>query len=113
MMDLIDRMAAIEEVDDIVASVSVCATIEQARGATWAKGRIRERLEEMPTVPAAPLDKLCEWLATWYEPQYNREDLDNMKFPMEHEQQKKIWERVLTGLMEEWEGQHDGGIGCG
>ena len=54
-MDLIDRMAAIEEVDDIVASVSVCATVEQARGAAWAKGRIRERLEEMPTVDAAPM----------------------------------------------------------
>lgn len=54
-MDLIDRGAAIEEVDDIVASVSVCATVEQARGATWAKGRIRERLEEMPTVDAMPV----------------------------------------------------------
>lgn len=64
-MNLIDRAAAIEEVDGTVTSVSVCATVEQARGATWAKGRIRERLEKMPTVPAVPLDKLCEWLESW------------------------------------------------
>ena len=62
-MDLIERKAAIEEVDDTVTSVSVCATVEQARGAAWAKDMIREKLEKLPTIPAVPLEPLCEWLS--------------------------------------------------
>jgi hypothetical protein len=61
-MDLISREAAIEEVDDTVTSVSVCATVEQARGATWAKKRVRERLEKMPNIEAVPMEPLCKLL---------------------------------------------------
>ena len=103
-MDLIDRAVAIEEVDDTVTSVSVCATVEQARGATWAKKRIRERLEKMPTIEAVPLDKLCDWLANSFsDPPCCT--LENVRCKMEcrgftQMDYSECWRYVLTKWME-------------
>lgn len=109
-MDLIDRAAAIEEVDYTVTSVSVCATVEQARGATWAKGRIHERLEKMPTIEAVPLDKLCEWLERYasmkcygcIEAFRSCEDEENQEVSVCNSRER--WKAMLTKWME---GQHE------
>lgn len=44
-MDLIERQAAIESIKDPVT-----------------KGYVMNALKNVPSVPAVPLDKLCEWL---------------------------------------------------
>ena len=62
-MDLISRKVAIEEFEDMVTSVSVYGESAEARYATNARIRFIEKLNSIPTVPAVPLDKLCEWLA--------------------------------------------------
>ena len=61
-MGLIDRKTAIEEFEDMVTSVSVYGESAEARYATNARIRFVEKLNSIPSVPAVPLDKLCEWL---------------------------------------------------
>lgn len=62
-MDLISRKEAIEEFEDMVTSVSVYGESAEARYATNARIRFIEKLNNIPAVPAVPLDKLCVWLA--------------------------------------------------
>ncbi len=52
------------------------------------------KIDEVPSIPAVPLDKLCEWLAERYEPPYALIDID-------FRQQKEIWMLALTKWMEE------------
>ena len=66
MYDLISREAAIEEFEDMVTSVSVYGESAEARYATNARIRFIEKLNSIPSVPAVPLDKLCELLAEMY-----------------------------------------------
>lgn len=63
MNDLISRKAAIEEFEEMVTSVSVYGESAEARYATNARLRFIDKLNEIPSVPAVPLDKLCEWLS--------------------------------------------------
>jgi hypothetical protein len=63
MDDLISRKAAIEEFENMVTSVSVYGESAEARYATNARIKFIEKLNSIPSVPAVPLDKLCEWLA--------------------------------------------------
>lgn len=65
MMDLIDRGAAIEAIDHEREIL-----LNQGRdGAEHVVVHHARRLiEDMPTVPAVPLDKLCEWLAGYADP---------------------------------------------
>lgn len=63
-MDLISRKVAIEEFEDMVTSVSVYGESAEARYATNARLRFIEKLNDIPSVPAVPLDKLCVWLAS-------------------------------------------------
>ena len=58
-------------------------------------------MEEAPSVPAVPLDKLCEWLAERYEPPYALIDIDKLKMPIDFRRQKEMWMIALTRWMEE------------
>lgn len=58
-MDLISREAAIEAVkipDD------GCSNQSERYGIIFARVEARKAIRNLPTVPAVPLDKLCEWL---------------------------------------------------
>lgn len=55
MDDLISRKAAIEEFEDMVTSVSVYGESAEARYATNARIRFIEKLNNIPTVDAAPV----------------------------------------------------------
>ena len=58
---------------------------------------LRSAIEEAPTVPAVPLDKLCEWMAGYAEPPLDALTIcDN---PVE------AWKMTLTELMEEQDAQ--------
>ena len=48
-MDLISRKAAIDKLNAIPSG-------------NWSKTRYKRELWNVPSVPAVPLDKLCEWL---------------------------------------------------
>ena len=54
---------------------------------------LRSAIEEAPTVPAVPLDKLCEWLAGYAEPPMDALTICDNLF--------EAWKMTLTGLMEE------------
>ena len=93
MDDLISRKAAVSRISDLLIS-----ELEGKRIPTW--NEVYHAIGDIPSVPAVPLDKLCEWLAKRYEPPYTQKDLDELKFPMEQKQQRDIWHRVLTEWME-------------
>lgn len=58
--ELIDRESAIEAVSDIVSTVSVCATSEEARDMMRMKERAIEELREQETVEAIPVKWIVE-----------------------------------------------------
>ena len=64
-------------------------------------------IQNAPSVPAVPLDKLCEWLAERYEPPYTLIDIDKLKAPIDFRQQKEIWLVALTKWMEEEDAQKE------
>jgi len=60
MDDLISRKLAIEAVkipDD------GCSNPSERHGIIFARVEARRAIQSIPSVPAVPLDKLCEWLA--------------------------------------------------
>lgn len=54
---------------------------------------LRSAIEEAPTVPAVPLDKLCEWLAGYAEPPLDALTICDNPF--------EAWKMTLTEMMEE------------
>lgn len=58
-------------------------------------------IENAPTVPTVPLDKLCELLAEHYEPLYSMADIYKLKMPIDFNQQKEIWRAAIIRWMEE------------
>ena len=65
MDDLISRQAAIEAVkipDD------GCTNISERHGIIFARVEARRAIQDIPSVPAVPLDKLCEWLGKFANP---------------------------------------------
>lgn len=61
-MRLIDADALKEEVEFHPTSVSVCMTVEEARGQTYFKNRCLEDIDNAPTIEAIPvewLEKFC------------------------------------------------------
>ena len=100
MMDLIDRAAALnipirrEQCDKENADETFINGIET----------MREWVKQQPTVPAVPLDMLCEWLAQRYEPPYALVEADKLKWPIDFRQQKEIWKVALTKWMEGLDG---------
>jgi len=98
-VDLISRKAAIEEFEDMVTSVSVYGESAEARYATNARIRFIEKLNSIPSVPAVPLDKLCEWLAGYDEPPMDALTICDNPF--------EAWKMTLTNWMEEQDAQTD------
>jgi hypothetical protein len=62
MSDLIDRESAIEAISDIVSTVSVCATSDEAMGKARMKEMAIEALREEKTVEAIPV----KWIVDNY-----------------------------------------------
>jgi hypothetical protein len=97
-MDLISREEVLEYLDKR-------RTYELMDGRNKAYGKgIRDTIKDIeaqPSVPAVPLDKLCEWLAERYEPPYALIDIDKLRIPIDFRQQKEIWMAALTKWMEE------------
>lgn len=58
--ELIDRESAIEAISDIVSTVSVCATSDEARGMVWMKKEAIEALREQEAVEAIPVKWIVE-----------------------------------------------------
>ena len=105
MDDLISRKVAIEEFEDMVTSVSVYGESAEARYATNARIRFVEKLNSIPTVPAVPLDKLCEWLAgnAWHLDCTDC-DAEHCDCPQWHDDSGSLpafWKAKLTKWMEE------------
>ena len=104
-MDLISKKVAIEEFEDMVTSVSVYGESAEARYATNARIRFIEKLNNIPSVPAVPLEKLCEFLGRAMTPciplnigcPYNeatREDCGSCRA-------REAWKITLSKWMEE------------
>ena len=83
MDDLISRMAAIE------ACIEVSKQ-EEEHSKMWATGLryVKRILTEAPSVPAVPLDKLCEWLQS------------NARYKQDGKIRADQWNYVLTKWME-------------
>lgn len=96
--DLISRKAAIEEFEEIVTSVSVYGESAEARYATNARLRFIDKLNEIPSVPAVPLDKLCEMFAKNADcPPEHSPVIDHCI----HTKCAECWKSVLKEWMEE------------
>jgi hypothetical protein len=98
MNDLISRKAAIEAVK---ISDDGCNNPSERHGIIFARVEARRAIQSIPSVPAVPLDKLCECLAERYEPPYALVDIDKLKMPIDFRQQKEIWMNALINWMEE------------
>jgi len=87
MDDLISRERAIEAVkipDD------GCNNPSERHGIIFARVEARRAIQSIPSVPAVPLDKLCEWLAknaSWYAAEIDGDSEE--------------WKSILTEWMEE------------
>ena len=66
-MDLISRKAAIESIDEDIEAI--CEendlTAGQKETASMCRKLFVNEIAKVPSVPAVPLDKLCEWLAKY------------------------------------------------
>lgn len=49
MSDLISRQAAIEAIDGLVSTMSVCVSTDECRGMNWMKKRAMKAIEELPS----------------------------------------------------------------
>ena len=96
-MDLISRKAAIEVIRGILnTSIGFACGLEE----------MISRIETVPSIPAVPLDKLCEWLANSFsDPPCCT--LENVRCEMEcrgFTQISECWRHVLTEWMEGLDG---------
>ena len=97
-MDLISRKAAIEALGEMPENWN--DTPEEIEAVnSWCFAA--DVINSVPSVPAGPLDKLCEWLAERYEPPYALIDIDKLRIPIDFRQQKEIWMAALTKWMVE------------
>ena len=94
MGDLITRKAAVSRISDLLI-----LELNGERIPTW--NEVYNAIGDIPSVPAVPLDKLCDWLAERYEPPYALIDIDKLRIPIDFRQQKEIWMAALTKWMEE------------
>ena len=98
-MDLISREAAIEAVkipDD------GCNNPSERHGIIFARVEARRAIQSIPSVPAVPLDKLCEYLNSVIYPCIICKESPS---PQCNAKRKGCWKQVLTRWMEE---QNDG-----
>ena len=63
MSDLISRQAAIESIDEIVCSMSVCINSDYYKGMRSMKDMVLHALEKQPTVDAVEVTRCkdCRW----------------------------------------------------
>lgn len=90
MDDLISRKAAIEAIripDD------GCSNPSERNGIIFARVEARRAIQSIPSVPAVPLDKLCEWLSGYAEPPLDALTMCDNEF--------EAWKLTLTKVMEE------------
>lgn len=74
MDDLISRKAAIESVDRI----KTCTINDKFMSVSdMILCFAQQQIENVPSVPAVPLDKLCEWLGKHYAPCQLMDDCDS------------------------------------
>lgn len=104
MDSLISRQAAIEAVkipDD------GCVNSSERHGIIFARVEARRAIQSIPSVPAIPIDKLCEWLTEidmpladacpWIGKYYHEcTQCDFFQRPI-----KECWKEILSKLMEE------------
>ena len=57
-------------------------------------------IADEPSIPAVPLDDLCDWLDERYEPPYSLIEIEKLKWPIDFRQQKEMWMVALTKWME-------------
>lgn len=101
MDDLISRKALQEALCADTEEGTFEFTEEQADAADKIIRYVVKTIQNVPSIPAVPLDKLCEWLAERYEPPYALIDIDKLKMPIDFRQQKEMWMIALTRWMEE------------
>lgn len=101
MYDLISRKALLDDLCQDREEGTFDFTEKQAEAADKIVRYVNGRIEAQPSVPAVPLDKLCELLAERYEPPYPLVDIDKLKTPIDFRQQKEIWMNALINWMEE------------
>lgn len=58
MSDLISREAAIEAIEELVSTMSVCVSMEECKGMNWMKQRAIAAIKELPS--AQPEDQCSE-----------------------------------------------------
>ena len=63
-MDLIDRAALLEKFNDKNVDIWQVLTDEETAKRYWVYCKVSNALDEIPTIEAVPLDKLCEWLSS-------------------------------------------------
>lgn len=52
-------------------------------------------VDSLPTVDAIPTEPLCDFLASNYEPFYDLDEIQDLRWPIDHEQQKMAWMKFL------------------
>lgn len=92
-MGLISRKAAIDKLNAIPSG-------------NWSKTRYKRELWNVPSVPAVPLDKLCEWLAKFGCPCDINEDMCDQAHGVDRcigifNSNAFCWQYLLTKIMEE------------
>lgn len=98
-MDLISREAALEAVKIPNGEYT---NPSERHGIIIARVEARRAIQSIPSIPAVPLDKLCEWLAAHYEPPAN---ISHGKALDDHEFCVTLWRYVLEKMMEEQDAQ--------
>lgn len=59
MSDLISREAAIEAIEELVSTMSVCVSKEECKGMNWMKQRAILAIENLPTA-----EKVGKWIGS-------------------------------------------------
>lgn len=104
-MDLISRKALLNDMCEDREEGTFDFTDEQAEAADKIIRYIIDRIQAQPSVPAVPLDKLCEWLARnafAFECE-DCEEYCKALLDCEHEvgSDQEYWKNKLTKWMEE------------
>lgn len=67
MDDLISRQEALDAIDELVSTMSVCVCVEECRGMNWMKHRAIAAIEALPT---------AERVGNWIEVKNRRDGLE-------------------------------------
>ncbi len=98
-MDLISKKALLSDLCEDREEGTFCFTDSQAEAADKIIVYVTKRINAQPSVPAVPLDKLCEWLAGYAEPPLDALTISDNLF--------EAWKMTLTELMEEQDAKEE------